>query len=430
MISVLYVDDEPDLLELARIFLEDTQEFRVETETAATAALKNPSFASFDAIVSDFQMPGMDGIAFLQEVRKRFGDIPFILFTGRGREEVAIEALNNGADFYLQKGGEPTAQFAELGNKIRYAVARKRAERALAESEERYRSVVNDQSEMIARFTPDGVLTFTNTAFKTHFATFFNQGDIEGRNIRDLTAPEKYPEVEAFIASLTREAPVREVERCLTARDGSRLWQHWSVRALFRDGDRPAEYQAVGWDTTRVKLAEDLLKQKNDELNASYEQIAADEEELRAQLDELTGKQEALRTSEERFRAFTENIPDLTTIVGPEGTYTYISPSVLRITGWQGDRLLGRKFREIDAVFGIVQEDKESLLESGRLALQHPGTTVTVPPFRVRDAAGALLFIEGSFTYLPDVKGIEGYLVHGRDVTVRVQAEEEIKQKN
>ena len=59
-------------------------------------------------------MPDMNGIEFLKKVRASGNTIPFVLFTGRGREEVVIEALNEGANFYLQKGGEPKSQFAEL----------------------------------------------------------------------------------------------------------------------------------------------------------------------------------------------------------------------------------------------------------------------------------------------------------------------------
>ena len=83
MISVLYVDDEPDLLDIGRIFLEESGEFRVGTSTSALEALDTSSVLLYDAIISDYQMPGMDGIAFLKAVRERFGNIPFILFTGR-----------------------------------------------------------------------------------------------------------------------------------------------------------------------------------------------------------------------------------------------------------------------------------------------------------------------------------------------------------
>ena len=83
MLSVLYVDDEPGLLEVARLFLEHSGEFRVTTSISAQKALDSPEIQSYDAIISDYQMPGMDGIAFLKTVRQRSPDIPFILFTGR-----------------------------------------------------------------------------------------------------------------------------------------------------------------------------------------------------------------------------------------------------------------------------------------------------------------------------------------------------------
>jgi DNA-binding response OmpR family regulator len=130
MIRVLYVDDETGLLELGKLFLEQNSTFRVTTAESGESALTLLRDIVFDAIVSDFQMPVMNGIALLRTIRST-SDIPFILFTGKGREEVVIDAINNGADFYLQKGGDPAAQFAELGHKITQAVSRRKAEHAL-----------------------------------------------------------------------------------------------------------------------------------------------------------------------------------------------------------------------------------------------------------------------------------------------------------
>ncbi len=143
MHRILYVDDEPSLLEITKLFLEDINDFSVDVDTAALHALSSIGTQSYDAIISDYQMPEMDGIAFLKKVREKFGDIPFILFTGRGREEVVIEAINNGADFYLQKGGDPTAQFAELAHKVRQAIARRQAEFSRIESEKRLADIIN-----------------------------------------------------------------------------------------------------------------------------------------------------------------------------------------------------------------------------------------------------------------------------------------------
>ncbi|MDD1687084.1 response regulator [Methanoregula sp.] len=127
MISVLYVDDESILLEIAKIYLERTGQFQVDTLVSAPAALERMKTRRYDVIISDYQMPEMDGIEFLKKIRATWPTLPVIIFTGRGREEVVIEALNAGADHYLQKGGGPKSQFAELVHMITRSVERRQA---------------------------------------------------------------------------------------------------------------------------------------------------------------------------------------------------------------------------------------------------------------------------------------------------------------
>ena len=128
MISVLYVDDEPALLEITKMFLEKNGELSIETVESARVAFDKLRTKKYHVIVSDYQMPEMDGIQFLQKLRAEENKTPFIIFTGKGRQDVVIQALNCGADFYLQKGGDPKSQFAELESKINQATFRRRAE--------------------------------------------------------------------------------------------------------------------------------------------------------------------------------------------------------------------------------------------------------------------------------------------------------------
>jgi len=130
MMEVLHVDDEPDFVDLTATFLErEDDQFTVEAVTTVDKALERIDDRRPDCIVSDYNMPGMNGLEFLQAVRKRYPDLPFILFTGKGSEAIASDAISAGVTDYLQKGSG-TERYELLANRIRNAVrARREAQR-------------------------------------------------------------------------------------------------------------------------------------------------------------------------------------------------------------------------------------------------------------------------------------------------------------
>lgn len=165
MIKVLCVDDEQALLELCKDYLEKDKQLSVGTADSPLTALRMLKEEPFDAIVADYQMPGMSGLDLLKKLRAGGDDIPFILFTGKGREEVAIEALNSGADFYVQKGGDPKSQFLELTHKIKQAVRRSKAEEALQTSAETTQALMDSVTDALCLFDLNGKLLAVNDSF-------------------------------------------------------------------------------------------------------------------------------------------------------------------------------------------------------------------------------------------------------------------------
>ncbi len=164
VIEVLYIDDEPDLLELGKRFLQREEDFSVDTVDHSVQALDRIRQQHYDAIVSDYLMPGMDGLTLLKAIRGDGNPVPFIMFTGRGREEVVIEAFSSGASFYLQKGGDPMVQFAELSHKIRQAVEKRRAEERVRQANWEWEHLFNAVENPITILAPDHRIIAANRA--------------------------------------------------------------------------------------------------------------------------------------------------------------------------------------------------------------------------------------------------------------------------
>jgi PAS domain S-box-containing protein len=259
------VDDEADLLDLGKDFLEMDGEFSIDTAASAGEARALMAGGNYDAIISDYQMPGEDGITFLKSVRDSYTDIPFILFTGRGREEVVIEAINNGVDFYIQKGGDARAQFAELAHKIRHAVTRhkdaakrKIAEDALRESEAKF-SRLFQSSPVIQALVDivDNSFADINDAFVR--STGYSREDVIGRSPESLGLYVDADTLEQIKAELRNGSAVSAREVRFRRKDGEVRTCLYSVTVMTMGG-RPYSLSSVE-DITRRKAMETELRE-------------------------------------------------------------------------------------------------------------------------------------------------------------------------
>ncbi len=181
---ILFVDDDQGLLDQAKYVLEkENENFEVISAQSADEALKLLSKNDLDIIVSDYKMPGMDGLELLKTLREQANDIPFIIFTGKGREEIAMRALNLGANRYFRKGGDPISQYEVLAKAIEDEVQRRDTEashedlkRELKKFEKKYEAIFENIHYPLLVIDETGEILLANKGF--HDLSKYSKGNL------------------------------------------------------------------------------------------------------------------------------------------------------------------------------------------------------------------------------------------------------------
>jgi PAS domain S-box-containing protein len=203
-VTVLHVDDQPDFVGMASTFLErEDDRLAVETRTDVDDALDRLRSDGVDCVVSDYDMPGKNGLDFLELVRDSYPDLPFVLFTGKGSEEIASRAISAGVDDYLQK--QPTSdQYTLLAHRVLTLVRQRHAEEAARRTEERYHNLVDTAPVPILLFGEDKRLVYANDAAVDFFGAD-SMAEIAERPFTDFLHPEERPPSEERFERLMRE---------------------------------------------------------------------------------------------------------------------------------------------------------------------------------------------------------------------------------
>lgn len=233
-IQVLHVDDEPGLAEIAAEYLQRSDDqISADIATTAKEGLDLLLEYDYDCVVSDYDMPGQDGIEFLEAVREENADLPFILYTGKGSEEVASEAIAAGVSDYLQKESG-TSQFEVLANRIRNLVEKRRSEEEISEWEYRTHRLLEHSSDFLFVVDEIGEISYISPSVKRLLG--YDQEDLIGEDAFEfIYAEDMEKAMDAFAETLERPDEEVSVEFRANHADGAYRWLEVRGRNLLDD---------------------------------------------------------------------------------------------------------------------------------------------------------------------------------------------------
>jgi PAS domain S-box-containing protein len=220
----------------------------------------------------------------------------------------------------------------------------------LYNSQQFFKAIIEDQSELICRISPGGSITFVNRAFAKFFGV---SAESFNKHLLNAVFPEKdYNKIRKLLHCIKPPKHFINYEQRVIRDDGSPSYVHWTIRAIYGKDDIPEEYQFVGRDVTEVETS-----------------------------------REALRRSEEMFRLIAENSNDIISIHPVNGVIEYVSPSVKHILGYNADELTGTMGQD------LVYEEDLAILKSCSKNLLESIDPVLIS-FRLKERSGNLIWFE------------------------------------
>ena len=264
-IRVLHVDDEPGFGEMVAAFLErEDDRLAVETATSAAEGLARLEETRFDCVVSDYDMAGRNGIEFLGDVRATSPDLPFVLFTGKGSEEIASEAISAGVTDYLQKGGG-NEQYALLANRVVNAVESDRSRRGAERRKRRLETLISNLPGVVYRCRNDPGWPMEVVEGECEELTGYPAAALESGEVvwgGEIIHPEDAESMWAVVQSALESGESFEVTYRIRTRDGETRWV-WERGREVDVADDARHLEGFITDVTEVRGRERELERAN-----------------------------------------------------------------------------------------------------------------------------------------------------------------------
>ncbi len=387
-IRVLHVDDDPSIREITKQILIDMGYFDLDGASCVDEAFKKLSTELYDVIVSDYEMPQKDGLHFLKELREQKNNIPFILFTGKGKEDVAVKALNLGADSYINKNGSPETVYCELSDAINKTVERKKSRELLTKSESKYHALVDNSLQGISILKADPIrIVFANGAF----------GKILGYSSEELTS-----------------LSPKEIMSLIYFEDRAVFFKRMENRLQGEHAEACYEFRAIRKDGSIIWLSS-LASRVDYEGQPAVQGMFLD-------VNESKKAAEMLRESEQRYRELANCLPDIVFETDLNGQLEFANERATEISGYS----LNEIEKGINIFQFIVPEDRDRATKNIQRLLSEGHYVPSEYKFMRKDGTTFPALITATPRVCKNkVTGFRGIVL---DISERKKAEEKLRE--
>ena len=385
-LRTLIIDDsEDDVLLLLRELKRGgyNPEFqRIDNSPAMKKALQEKQW---DIILCDYKMPNFSAPAAIVLLKETKTDIPIIVISGNIGEEIAIECMRLGAQDYIMKSSLSRLCPA-IARETEEAKKRKRSEEELSQSEEKYRSVLENMQEGYFEVDLAGNYTFFNDSLCQIHG--YPKEELMGMNNRQYTEEETAKKVFlAFNQVYKTGQHLKEINWQITRKDGSKRYIEASVSLRKDSLDKPVGFKGILRDITERKRAE-----------------------------------EALSKSERYFKEITENSSDIIIISDEKGNIKYCSPSIERFAGYKPHEVIGK------SGFDFIHSDEiKRASDDFGTAIREKDIQLSANLFKVLHKDGSERYFYGRGRNLLNHPDVAGIVMNVRDITEQKQAEDALK---
>jgi PAS domain S-box-containing protein len=257
-IRVLHVDDDASFLAVAKQCLEEQGQFEVDTALSAEEALKKLKDSKYDAVVTDYHMPGKNGLELFRALRQEGNDVPFILFTCKGKEEIAIAALNSGVYRYVGKEGKAEVTYTELKRSICDAVRGQRAEKLLQEAESLLRLITENMQDMLLLTDANLICTFASASHK--WILGYEPSEMIGKYVYEFIHPDDVARAMEVAEKAFKDSSGGTMEVRVRRTDGSYILSEGIGKILTDENGQITGTMFSSRDITERRKMEQTLK--------------------------------------------------------------------------------------------------------------------------------------------------------------------------